>query len=68
MLRVGHLLQLLSVVKGLVHDGISICSTIHSPTPYCFSLFDTLTLLLRGRVIYCGVNGSLSRLQADSQK
>lgn len=51
------LLQVLAAVKGLLHQGISICSTIHSPTAFCFGLFDTLTLLLRGRVIYCGPNG-----------
>lgn len=50
-------LQVLTAVKALVKQGISICSTIHSPTAYCFSLFDTLTLLIRGRVIYCGPNG-----------
>ena len=36
------------------------CATIHSPTPYCFNLFDRLLLLLRGRVVYFGPNGRLA--------
>ena len=51
--------QVLAAVKGLVHNGISIVSTIHSPTPFCFGLFDSLTLLLRGRVVYSGPQGTL---------
>ena len=37
-----------------------VCATIHSPTPYCFNLFDRLLLLLRGRVVYFGPNGRLA--------
>lgn len=56
-LRVVDKLQVLAAVKGLVHENIAIVSTIHSPTPFCFSLFDSLTLLLSGKVIYSGGNG-----------
>ena len=47
------------MVKALVKSGITICATIHSPTPYCFNLFDTLMILLRGHVVYFGENGVL---------
>ena len=50
--------QVMTVVKGLVKNGITICATIHSPTPYCFNLFDTLMILLRGHVVYFGENGA----------
>jgi len=33
---------------------VTIVATIHSPTAYAFSLFDSLMLLVRGRVVYCG--------------
>ncbi|EIE26352.1 hypothetical protein COCSUDRAFT_39467 [Coccomyxa subellipsoidea C-169] len=49
--------EVMTVVKGLVKNGITICATIHSPTPYCFNLFDTLMILLRGHVVYFGENG-----------
>lgn len=45
-------------VKLLARRGITICSTIHSPTAFTFNLFDRLILLLRGRVIYFGENGA----------
>ena len=31
---IGDELQVMTVVKRLVHTGITICATIHSPTPY----------------------------------
>lgn len=34
------------------------CATVHSPTPYTFTLFDRVLMLLRGRVIYFGLNGA----------
>ena len=51
-------LQVMTVVKTLVRSGITICATIHSPTPYCFNLFDSLMILLRGNVVYFGQNGA----------
>ena len=50
--------QVMTVVKSLVKTGMTICATIHSPTPYCFNLFDTLMILLRGNVVYFGENGA----------
>jgi ABC-type multidrug transport system ATPase subunit len=52
--------QVMTVVKNLVNTGITICATIHSPTPYSFNLFDTLMILLRGNVVYFGKNGGSS--------
>ncbi|GAB4820601.1 hypothetical protein N2152v2_007647 [Parachlorella kessleri] len=49
--------SVITVVKDLVLDGITICSTIHSPPPYTFELFDRLLVLQRGRVAYFGPNG-----------
>jgi ATP-binding cassette, subfamily G (WHITE), member 2 len=50
--------ECMSVVKSLASHGITTVATIHSPTPYAFGLFDRLLLLLRGRVVYFGQNGS----------
>lgn len=55
-------MQVLAAVKGLVYGGIAIVSTIHSPTAFCFSLFDSLTLLLSGRVIYSGDSGEAAAI------
>ena len=49
--------QVMTVVKTLTKTGITICATIHNPTPYCFNLFDRLMILLHGRVVYNGENG-----------
>lgn len=50
--------EVMEVVKTLAKHGITVCATIHSPTPYTFSLFDRLLLLLRGQVVYFGEAGS----------
>ncbi|KAL4543234.1 hypothetical protein Ndes2526B_g03891 [Nannochloris sp. 'desiccata'] len=50
--------EVMTVVKSLADHGITVCATIHSPTPYCFSLFDRLLLLLRGQVAYFGPCGA----------
>ena len=49
--------EVMTVVKGLVSDGVTIVATIHSPTAYAFSLFDSSMLLIRGRVVYFGSTG-----------
>ncbi|KXZ47828.1 hypothetical protein GPECTOR_32g440 [Gonium pectorale] len=49
--------EVMTVVKTLAGDGVTICATIHSPTSYCFSLFDSLMLLVKGRVVYFGPRG-----------
>ena len=50
--------EVMSVVKSLAQHGITVCATIHSPTPYTFKLFDRLLLLLRGDVAYFGPSGA----------
>ncbi|KAL4421764.1 hypothetical protein ABPG77_009747 [Micractinium sp. CCAP 211/92] len=52
--------EVMTVVKSLATHGITVCATIHSPTPYCFNLFDRMLLLLRGQVAYFGPNGRLA--------
>lgn len=50
--------QVMSVVRQLTTDtGITVVSTIHSPTAFCFNLFDQTMILLKGRVVYFGDNG-----------
>jgi hypothetical protein len=34
--------------------GLSHAPLQHSPTSYCFSLFDNLMMLVRGHVVYFG--------------
>ncbi len=36
---------------------MTIVATIHSPTPFCFNLFDRLMILIGGYAIYHGPNG-----------
>uniref|UniRef100_A0A1D2A9Y0 ABC transporter domain-containing protein n=4 Tax=Auxenochlorella protothecoides TaxID=3075 RepID=A0A1D2A9Y0_AUXPR len=49
--------EVMTTVKTLARRGLTVCATIHSPTPYCFHLFDRLLLLLRGQVVYFGTGG-----------
>ena len=49
--------QVISVVRGLVKRGITICATIHCPPPHTFTLFDRALIMQRGRVVYFGLNG-----------
>lgn len=46
--------EVMMVVKDLVKTNVTIVATIHSPTQYCFSLFDALMMLVRGSVVYHG--------------
>ena len=48
----------MTVVKKLTQMNLTVCATIHSPTPYCFNQFDRLHLLLRGQTVYFGPNGA----------
>jgi len=50
--------EVMTVVKNLASSGITICATIHSPTPYSFGLFDRMLLLLSGNMVYFGRNGT----------
>ena len=44
----------MTVVKNMALDGTTICSTIHSPTPYTFGLFDRVLFILGGFVVFFG--------------
>ncbi len=58
-----EVMQVMKVVKSLSRMGITVVSTVHSPTPFCFGLFDQLLMLLRGKVIYFGPTGQCLLLQ-----
>lgn len=45
------------MVRSLVARGITICATIHCPSPHTFILFDRALILQRGRTVYFGANG-----------
>ena len=47
----------MTVVQGLVKQGITICATIHCPPPHTFTLFDRVLIMQRGRAAYFGANG-----------
>jgi ABC-type multidrug transport system ATPase subunit len=49
--------EVMTVVKNLIYDGVTVCATIHSPSQYCFNLFDRLMMLVKGRVVYFGTTG-----------
>ncbi len=55
----------MTVVKRLVDDGTTICATIHSPSQFCFSLFDRLIMLVRGQVVYFGKTSEYMRACVD---
>lgn len=46
--------EVMRVVSNLARDGTTIATTIHSPSSYCFSLFDKLLILMSGQLIYFG--------------
>jgi ABC-type multidrug transport system ATPase subunit len=50
--------EVMTAVKALASDGVTVCATIHSPSPYTFNLFDSLLVLVRGETVYFGPNGS----------
>ena len=49
--------EVMSVVKTLNTDDVTIIATIHSPTAYAFSLFDSAMILCSGQQVYFGPNG-----------
>ena len=53
----------MAVVKGLIHQGITICATIHAPSPTTFGFFDRMLMLLSGRLVYYGANGEICALR-----
>jgi hypothetical protein len=44
----------MKVTKALFKQGTTICATVHSPSAYAFSLFDSLVMLADGQVVYFG--------------
>ncbi len=49
--------EVMTVVKGVAENGVTVAATIHSPSSFCFSLFDRLLVLLSGSVAYFGGTG-----------
>jgi len=46
--------EVMTAVKALADSGVTVCATIHSPTAYCFSLFDRMLMLVQGSTVYFG--------------
>lgn len=51
--------EVLSVIKGIAEEGVTVCATIHSPSSYCFNLFDRVLMLVSGRTVYFGERASI---------
>ncbi|CAL5220797.1 g2870 [Coccomyxa viridis] len=51
--------EVMELVKALTRtmNSITVCATIHSPSPQTFELFDKVIILLSGRIVYFGNNG-----------
>mmetsp|Transcript_26529 Transcript_26529/g.61927 ORF Transcript_26529/g.61927 Transcript_26529/m.61927 type:complete len:626 (+) Transcript_26529:107-1984(+) len=47
-------LDVCQILKTLANNGVTIMTTIHSPTSEAFRLFDNLLLLVKGQVCYFG--------------
>ena len=65
MIHTGHAWdagQVMEMVVALTrtNNSITVCATIHSPSPQTFGLFDKLIILLSGRIVYFGNNGALT--------
>lgn len=50
----------MAFTKKFANDGVTICATIHSPSPFAFSLFDRVLMLVRGEIVYFGDRGKKS--------
>lgn len=46
--------EIMRLVKGIANDNRTVIASIHSPTTFCFGLFDNLFLLSSGRLAYFG--------------
>ena len=59
--------QVMELVKALTRtmNSITVCATIHSPSPQTFELFDKVIILLSGRIVYFGNNGERPLTQCD---
>ena len=49
--------KVMDIVAGLAKSGLTVCATVHSPTSHIYSLFDRLTMLAAGRVLWSGPAG-----------
>lgn len=49
-----HAAELIHTVSALCSSGITAITTIHSPSPSIFALFDKLMILLDGNLVYFG--------------
>jgi ABC-type multidrug transport system ATPase subunit len=47
-------LDVVTILRHLADQGVTVMSTIHSPTSEAFRLFDSLLLLVKGRTVYFG--------------
>ena len=47
------------VKRSAAEHNVTVCCTIHSPSAYCFGLFDKLLMLDAGRVLYSGTTKAL---------
>lgn len=52
--------EVMRVVANLAKDGTTIATTIHSPSSYCFGLFNKLLILMSGRLVYFGETGPVA--------
>ena len=50
--------EVIALLKAITADGVTVIATVHSPTAHAFSLFDSLMMLVRGRVVYFGPSGA----------
>jgi len=50
--------EVISLLKTITAEGVTVIATVHSPTAYAFSLFDSLMMLVRGRLVYFGPSGA----------
>ncbi|QDZ20061.1 ATP-binding cassette transporter [Chloropicon primus] len=46
--------EIMKLVKDIADDDRTVATSIHSPTAFCFGLFDNLFLLASGRVAFFG--------------
>ena len=61
-------MQVMKCVVALTQtvSSITVCATIHSPSPQTFALFDRLIILLRGRIDYFGANCARTALPGST--
>ena len=53
-------------LRDLAREGKTVLLTIHQPNSEIFALFDSLMLLVEGRIIYQGAAAKAERYFADS--